>query len=120
MSVSSITGVSSSASTSVQSSFQEKVSDLKQLSQALKAGDLSGAQKAYNALTQGSGLGSSSSSSNQNGPLAQDLQAVGKALQSGDLAGAQTAFAQFQKDVSSAAQSQPAVAGAHHGHHHHH
>lgn len=71
--------------------------DLQQLSQALTAGDLNGAQQAYNGLVR---LG-------QQGPFAdsgpfqrsdrtQDFQAIGKALQSGDLAGAQQAFATLQ------------------------
>jgi hypothetical protein len=117
MSISSVTTTCSSATAGVQSSLTQRRSEFEQLSQALQSGDLSAAQKAYTSLTQGSP--NSSSSSNQNSPLAQDFQALGKALQSGDLQGAQTAFAQLQKDASAAAQSQQArgASGAHRGHH---
>jgi hypothetical protein len=74
--------------------FQTRQTDLQQLGQALRSGDLAGAQAAYNNITT---LG-------QSGPFAggnpfrvnqreQDFTAVGQALQSGDLAGAQEAFA---------------------------
>ncbi len=73
--------------------FQTRQTDLQQLGQALRSGDLAGAQTAYNNITT---LG-------QSGPFAggnpfrvnqreQDFTAVGQALQSGDLAGAQEAF----------------------------
>lgn len=77
----------------LQQYFQTRGSDLKQLGQALKSGDLTGAQSAYANIV---ALG-------QKGPFAggepfkitqreQDFGAVGQALQSGDLAGAQQAF----------------------------
>jgi len=122
MTISPIATTSSSANAGVQSSFQQQRSEFKQLSQALQSGDLGAAQKAYTALTQGAT--NSSSSLNQNSPLAQDFQAIGKALQSGDINGAQTAFAQLQKDATAAASSQSQQAQgnsrAHRGHHHHH
>jgi hypothetical protein len=81
----------------LQTFFQQRGSDLQQLGQSLKSGDLAGAQKEYAALQ---ALG-------QNGPFAsgdafkgsqrqQDLAAIGQALQSGNLAGAQQAFSQLQ------------------------
>jgi hypothetical protein len=81
----------------LQQYFQTRQSDLQQLGQALKSGDLAGAQAAYGKIT---ALG-------QNGPFGggnpfqinqreQDFSAVGKALQSGDLAGAQQAFSALE------------------------
>jgi hypothetical protein len=77
----------------LQQYFQTRGSDLKQLGQALKSGDLAGAQTAYTNIV---ALG-------QKGPFAggdpfkinqreQDFAGVGQALQAGDLAGAQQAF----------------------------
>jgi hypothetical protein len=78
----------------LQSFYQNRQSDLKQLGDALQSGNLNGAQQAYTTLAQ---LG-------QDGPFAnsepfskssraQAFNAVGEALQAGDLARAQTAFA---------------------------
>ena len=78
----------------LQSFYQNRQADLKQLGSALQSGDLAGAQQAYQALAV---LG-------ENGPFAnsepfskagraQAFDAIGQALQSGDLAGAQAAFA---------------------------
>lgn len=80
-----------------QAYFQQRSSDLQQLSQALKSGDLAGAQQEFNAIQT---LG-------QNGPFSTgnafhasqrqlDFNAVGQALQNGNLAGAQQAFADLQ------------------------
>jgi hypothetical protein len=81
----------------LQTYFQARSSDLKQLGQALQSGDLAGAQQEFSAIQN---LG-------QNGPFAngnafkvsqreQDFAAIGQALQAGDLAGAQQAFAQLK------------------------
>jgi hypothetical protein len=88
---------SSSISQELQVYFQTRGSDQKALGQALKAGDLAGAQKEFDAIQ----------SLGQSGPLAsgnayirtqrqQDFAAVGQALKAGDLAGAQKAFAELQ------------------------
>jgi hypothetical protein len=77
-----------------QSFWQQRKADLNQLGQALRAGDTTAAQQAYDALV---ALG-------QNGPLrngetfhrtdrAQDFAAIGQSLASGDASGAKTAFA---------------------------
>jgi len=77
----------------LQSFYQTRSADLKQLGNALQSGDLNGAQQAFDALA---ALG-------QNGPFAnsepfskssraQAFDAIGQALQSGNLAAAQTAF----------------------------
>jgi hypothetical protein len=77
----------------LQQFFHSRLSDVQQLSQALKSGDLAGAQKAYNALTQ---LGQSGPFANGEpfriAQRAQDFSAIGEALKSGDLAGAQHAL----------------------------
>ena len=118
----SLSAVSSSCSqsTGYQSGLPQRRSEVQQLSQALQSGDLSGAQKAYNALTQNSS--SQSAQSNQNSPLAQDFTALGKALQSGDLSSAQQAFAKLRKDASESIPSseQSQVSGTKSGHRYRH
>ena len=85
---------SSSIFQELQSFYQTRQSDLKQLGTDLQSGNLAGAQQAYTTLA---ALG-------QNGPFAnsepfakssraQAFDAIGQALQAGDLAGAQAAFA---------------------------
>jgi hypothetical protein len=87
--------------------FHTRGTDLQQLGQALKSGNLAGAQTAYNSIV---ALG-------QNGPFAsgnpfrltgreQDFTAVGQALQSGDLAGAQHAFNALKSTFQKAADVQ--------------
>jgi hypothetical protein len=76
----------------LQQYFETRQSDLQKLGQALKSGDLAGAQAAYNKIET---LG-------QHGPFGgnpfkiarreQDFNAIGQALQSGDVAGAKQAF----------------------------
>ena len=84
---------SNSPSSPLQPYFQQRRDDLAQLDQALRSGDLAGAQSAYNAIV----------SLGQSGPFAngvafgagyrqQDFQAIGAALQAGDGAGAMQAF----------------------------
>ena len=91
-----------------QAYFQQRGADQKALGQALKAGDLAGAQKEFDAIQT---LG-------QSGPLAsgnpyikagreRDFEAVGQALQAGDLAGAQKAFAKLQSTFHKPAVQQP-------------
>lgn len=93
---------SSSIFQELQSFYQTRQSDLKQLGSALQSGDLAGAQQAYSALA---ALG-------QDGPFAnsepfsksgkaQAFDAVGQALQAGDLAGAQTAFSSLTSSSQS-------------------
>ena len=77
--------------------FQQRGSDQKTLGEALKSGDLAGAQKEFNAIQT---LGQSGPSAAGNAYLRTnreaDFNAIGQALQAGDLAGAQKAFAQLQ------------------------
>lgn len=91
MSTAAISG--SSIFQEIQTFYQTRQADLKQLGSDLKSGNLSGAQQDYQSLTT---LG-------EDGPFAnsqpfstssrtQDFATIGQDLQSGDLAGAQTAF----------------------------
>jgi hypothetical protein len=88
--------------------FQQRRTDLQQLSQDLQSGNLTAAQQDFSALQT---LG-------QSGPFAggdvfkasnreQDFSAIGQALQSGDLAGAQQAFAQLQSTFTKGQSSAP-------------
>jgi hypothetical protein len=98
----------------LQTFYQARQSDLKQLGSDLQSGNLAGAQQAYATLA---ALG-------QNGPFAnsepfaktsraQAFDAIGKALQAGDLAGAQAAFATLksgdQNNSATQAQANPAT-----------
>jgi len=87
------TAAVSSASITQQQYLQSRHSDLKQLQQALKSGDLAGAQAAYKNIV---ALGQSGPFATRN-PFkqtqrAEQFNAVGEALKFGDLAGAQHAF----------------------------
>jgi len=98
----------------LQSFFQSRQTDVKQLGSALQSGNLAAAQQAYTTLA----------SLGQNGPFAnsepfgktthaQSFEAIGTALQAGDLAGAQAAFAalksNIQKNSAAAPQDNPAT-----------
>ncbi len=100
---------SSSIFLELQSFYQNRQADVKQLGSALQSGDLNGAQQAYNALA---ALGQSgpfaSSEPFSKSSRAQAFEAVGQALQSGDLAGAQAAFATLTGKNSSEGASQAA------------
>jgi hypothetical protein len=78
----------------LQSFYQGRQADLKQLGSDLQSGNLSAAQQSYNALAT---LGQSGPFANSEpfskSANAQAFESIGQALQSGDLAGAQTAFA---------------------------
>jgi hypothetical protein len=103
----------------LQSFYQNRQADLKQLGSALQSGDLAGAQQAYKALAV---LG-------ENGPFAnsepfakssraQAFDAIGKALQAGDLARAQAGFATLTARHTTSPPTTPAaivnLAGAQH------
>jgi hypothetical protein len=93
----STSAIVSGAGNSLQSYFQARGNDAKQLGQALSSGNLANAQAAYNSISSlgqnGSFGGGHSFVSQQR---QQDFTAIGAALQSGDLAGAQAAFAALQ------------------------
>ncbi len=82
----------------LQSFYQDRRTDLRQLGRALQAGDLNQAQQVYGtlvALGQSGPFGNSEPFSNTH--RAQAFEAVGQALQSGNLADAQAAFARLQQ-----------------------
>lgn len=91
---------SSSLPSGVQSFLQQRDADLKQLGTALEAGNLAGAQQAFNAILS---LSQNNPSANGNSfkvtQRQQDFSAIGQALAAGDLAGAQQAFAALRATV---------------------
>ncbi len=100
---------SSSLAQQLQTYFEARNTDLKQLGQALSSGDLAGAQVAYNNIT---ALGQSGPFANGNefriSQRQQDFNTIGQALQSGDLAGAQQAFAALKATGHNGGQPEPA------------
>jgi hypothetical protein len=77
----------------LQSYFQTRNSDVRQLGQALSSGNLEQAQVAYNNITAvGQGGPFASGNAFRAPQRQQDFNAIGQALQAGDLAGAQAAF----------------------------
>jgi hypothetical protein len=91
----------------LQSFYQSRQADLKQLGSALQSGDLNGAQQAYNTLA---ALGQSGPFANSEpfskSSRAQAFDTIGQALQAGDLAGAQAAFATLTGSQKNSATSQ--------------
>lgn len=88
----------------LQSFYQTRQTDLKQLGAALQNGDLATAQQAYStlqALGQNGPFSNSGAFSNTN--RAQAFAAIGQALQSGDLTGAQSAFAALTSKTNNSA-----------------
>jgi hypothetical protein len=86
----------------IQGFYQDRRADLKQLGNALKAGDLDQAKQAFDALV---ALGQSGPFKNSE-PFAktvrsQAFEAIGQALESGDLPGAQAAFASLRNPHAS-------------------
>ena len=106
-----ISAISSSSTSAIGSSnpWADFRKSFLTLAQAINAGDLSGAQQAYSALTQ---LQSSNQGLNPdpNSPFAQALNQIGQSLQDGDISGAQQVLASLQQQAQ----------GAHKHHHHHH
>jgi Skp family chaperone for outer membrane proteins len=96
----------------LQSFYQTRQADVKQLGSALQSGDLNGAQQAYAnlaALGQGGPFANSEPFTTSRG---KDFEAIGRDLQSGDLAGAQAAFAALtskQRDAAASSQATPAA-----------
>ncbi len=92
----------------LQTYFQQRRSDLQQLSQDLQAGNLAAAQQDYSTLQ---ALGQSGPFANgdtfKSGERQQDFAAIGQALQSGDLAGAQQALAQLESTFHHGNQTAP-------------
>jgi hypothetical protein len=77
-----------------------------QLANAIKAGNITGAQQAFAQLTQALG---NTTANDANSKFGQALDAIGQALQGNDINGAQQALAQLQQ------QAQPGRRHHHHG-----
>src|SRR6266446_3898099 len=97
----------------LQSFYQNRQTDLKQLGSALQSGDLAGAQQAYSALAV---LGEDEPFANSEpfakSSRAQAFNALGEALQAGDLARAQASFATLTSNQSTSATSAQAASAA--------
>lgn len=94
----------------LQSFYQTRQTDLKQLSSALKSGDLTGAQQAFQALAvlgEGGPFANLEPFGNTN--RANAFNAVGEALQAGNLSQAQAAFVTLTARQSSDATLNPAA-----------
>ncbi len=100
----------------LQSFYQNRQTDLKQLGSALQSGDLAGAQQAYRALAVlGEGGPFANSEPFAKSSRAQAFNALGEALQAGDLARAQASFATLtgnQGDSATSAQAGSAATPA--------
>ena len=112
--ISSVTDPYQTYQTNGQNIFAQFRQDLQSLGSALRAGNLTDAQKAFADLQQ---LLSNSSAGNQtqNGqqnPFADDMNTLSKAFSNGSLSDAKDAFAKLQQDMQ-------AVRGNHHRRHHH-
>jgi len=104
---------SSSSPTQEVTVSQQLKKELKQLTDAIQTGNLTGAQQAYSALQQLDPQKSQDSTSGAStNPIRKDLKAVGQALQSGDLSGAQSAFSKLQTDLKAAAAQNGASPGS--------
>jgi hypothetical protein len=92
----SLSTTTTSPLTSRQLYFKERAAEVKQLSEALKSGDLAAAQQDYNNIV---ALGNNLL--HKDNPYLRadrglDFNAIGGALQNGDLAGARQAFAALE------------------------
>lgn len=83
--------------------LSEKRQGLEALIQALQAGDLPGAQKAFAAIQKGPQAAKTPGTPSGD-PVVNDWNQLAQSLQSGDLQGAQRAFAQLQQDVLNSGQ----------------
>jgi len=90
----------------IQSFYQNRGTDIRQLGSALQSGNLNAAQQAYDTLASlGQGGPFANSEPFVRADRAKDFEAIGQAIKSGDVAGAQAAFADLQHSFRS--QSQP-------------
>src|SRR5215813_2452102 len=118
MAVSGVSANCNASAANMQSRFKQRQQDFQNLSDALQAGNLQGAQQAFAALQQDCSSSpnvtsvTGTSQTGQSSPLRQDIQTLQSALQANDLAGAQKALTSFQHDLQQAHQ-------AHHYRHHH-
>ena len=106
------TDLANAAQPQTQNPVRQVRQDYGQLASALQSGNLTDAQSAFAALEQAlqtqsgtASTASSTTSTNNNDPIANDLNALGQALSSGSLTQAQTAFSQLQSDIQTAEQA---------------
>lgn len=114
----SVSGISSSNffdydTQSVQNQRQQLQQEFEQLGKDLESGNLSAAQSDFATLQQLMPQNNSTSSTQNNSPIAQAFNQLAQDLQSGNLSAAQQDYTTIQQDF----QSQTAQT---HGHHHHH
>ncbi len=110
----SVSGISSSfPSYDTQSTQNQMQQEFQQLGKDLQSGNLSAAQADYATLQQLGPQSNSTSSAQNNSPIAQAFNQLSKDLQSGNLSAAQQDYGQLQQDLQSQASQM-------HGHHHHH
>src|SRR3981081_3957119 len=96
----------------LQSFYQNRQTDLKQLGSALQSGDLASAQQAYNTLAVlGEGGPFANSEPFSKSSRVQAFNAIGEALQAGDLARAQASFATLTGHQSNSSTSGQATIG---------
>ena len=97
----------------LQSFYQNRQTDLKQLGSALQSGDLAGAQQAYSALAVlGEGGPFANSEPFAKSSRAQAFNTLGEALQAGDLARAQASFATLTANQGNSATSAQAASAS--------
>jgi len=97
----------------LQSFYQNRQTDLKQLGSALQSGDLAGAQQVYSALAVlGEGGPFANSEPFSKSSRVQAFNAIGEALQAGDLARAQASFATLTGNQSNSSTSEQATPSA--------
>jgi len=103
----SLSGTSAAQYSDKRAEFAQRAQSFKALGDALKSGDMAGAQKAYDTLQANA---PKNANGNANSPMGQDFSALGDALKSGDVSAAQKAFATLQQDGQALHKA--------HGHHH--
>jgi hypothetical protein len=122
MSISSISTTDPSANAqSWQVMARQRQQDSQSLANALKSGDLAGAQQSYSDLQAIASSNSSSSPASPSGtsPVKQDFSTLGQDLSSGNLSQAQKDFTQMRNDLQSAFAQNGGSSPLrhHHGHH---
>jgi uncharacterized protein YukE len=113
----SVSGVSSSSfanyNQSIQPNMQQFRQEFQQLGQDLQSGNLSAAQTDFATLQQLRPQANSTSSAQNNNPIAQSFNQLSQELKSGNLSAAQQDYATLQQDF------QKQSSQVHHHHHHH-
>jgi hypothetical protein len=117
MSVSAIPNSALFTPQNIQATFQTLQQEFQQLGQDLRSGNLSAAQSDFASL-KNLGAQSSTTTSQNNSPIAQGYNQLAKDLPSGNLAAAQRDFKTIQQDFEN--QSAPGQTEAPQSHRHHH